>query len=384
MPPNAILCPICGKKYFKSSLPIHMKACKKKYEDTHSKCKKCGMSVENSEWQDHRSFCKDLVKNGFVSTGGDALGMPVIITNDAEYVEGDKKHDPTTNQVDPRVPCQFCSRKFNPDRINKHMMICNKIKKHSKKRKTWDGAKVRIEGTDFAQFANRRAATPEIIKEWKKHGRRWRTERDDFRVVIGSEEPGTDERDQIKSLKAPKIEVGQVGVNVISSSNTAMLRKVKNNEMQLRKDEIKETMTTSTTKIVKPTQSTKSISEMESSLTKAVDEIKISGPSKVEKKSQPRGRTSNKENGPTNGVRKRTSETTKNGKSTGARKATPLGKQSSNKTSSKATNEPKKSSAKMSSKATKTSAKMSSKATKMAEYREREKLRRQQRKKGRR
>ena len=50
MPPQAILCPICGGKYFKSSLPIHMKACEKKYRLTHSQCENCGRMVNEEDW----------------------------------------------------------------------------------------------------------------------------------------------------------------------------------------------------------------------------------------------------------------------------------------------------------------------------------------------
>jgi len=36
---------------------------------------------------------------------------------------------------DIRIPCDFCGRKFNPDRVNKHMFICNKIRKRNKVKK---------------------------------------------------------------------------------------------------------------------------------------------------------------------------------------------------------------------------------------------------------
>jgi len=209
-PPKAVLCPICGKKYFKASLPIHLKACKKKYDSTHSECKNCGMMVANDEWSDHRSFCKEMVKRR-VANGG--TGKIFITAAPTEYPDEDLKG------VDPRVPCDFCGRKFNPDRVNKHMRICHKIKSKAtkKRRKVWDGAKKRIEGTDFAAFENRRSSTPELVKEWKKHGRRWRKEREQFRSCYGGEDEKEDNlRGQIKSLQRPKHEPGTVG-NVIPS-----------------------------------------------------------------------------------------------------------------------------------------------------------------------
>merc|ERR1719204_1281254 len=70
------------------------------------------------------------------------------------------------------------------------MHICNKIrnKNKAKKRTVWDGSAKRVEGTVFAEFKDKRAETPEIVKEWKKHGRRWRAERNMFREIMGAEE----------------------------------------------------------------------------------------------------------------------------------------------------------------------------------------------------
>ena len=52
---------------------------------------------------------------------------------------------------DPRRPCKFCGRKFNPDRVEKHMRICNASKK-KRKRKVWNGSERRVDGTVFEEF----------------------------------------------------------------------------------------------------------------------------------------------------------------------------------------------------------------------------------------
>jgi len=236
-PPKAILCPICGGKYFKASLPIHMKKCKEMYDATHSQCEYCGMMVGNHDWQDHRTFCKPSKSMKKSKHELDAI-LSLPITNDAEFlpadIAGKMKHDPASDTTDPRIQCKFCGRKFNPDRIHKHMRICNKISKHSNKRKVWDGAKKRIEGTDFAKWEKCRSKTPELVKEWKSRGRRWRDEREQFKTIIGSKE--TDDsnfRAQIKSLSAPAIEVAQVGINKPATCNAAMLTKVPKKEVDL-------------------------------------------------------------------------------------------------------------------------------------------------------
>lgn len=76
--------------------------------------------------------------------------------------------------VDGRIECKFCHRKFNPQRVEKHMRICNKATKECKKRKVYDGAKRRLEGTEFLQYQYNRSGTPELVKKWKKEGRKWR------------------------------------------------------------------------------------------------------------------------------------------------------------------------------------------------------------------
>lgn len=50
-----------------------------------------------------------------------------------------------------RIPCQFCGRKFAPESLSKHSNVCEKTS--SKKRKTFDSAKQRIQGTELAEFA---------------------------------------------------------------------------------------------------------------------------------------------------------------------------------------------------------------------------------------
>merc|ERR1719204_206460 len=97
------------------------------------------------------------------------------------------------------------------------MHICNKIrnKNKSKKRAVWDGSEKRVEGTVFAEFKDKRSQTPEIVKEWKTHGRRWKQERAMFREIMGADE----EKDvgPIKALEAPKIVPGNVG-NVLPTA----------------------------------------------------------------------------------------------------------------------------------------------------------------------
>ena len=67
-----------------------------------------------------------------------------------EYPEGGEGGTVSSDEQ-PRIECAFCTRKFAPDRVEKHQFICNKI--HSKpKRKVWDHKKRRVQGTVFEKY----------------------------------------------------------------------------------------------------------------------------------------------------------------------------------------------------------------------------------------
>ena len=55
---------------------------------------------------------------------------------------------------DDLTSCNNCGRNFAEDRIDKHQEIC--FKTASKKRKTFDMAKQRLEGTDAESFVKRK------------------------------------------------------------------------------------------------------------------------------------------------------------------------------------------------------------------------------------
>lgn len=51
------------------------------------------------------------------------------------------------------VPCQECGRKFNPDRLAKHQKACKKV--NNSKRKTFNSAAARVEGTGAEKFQSK-------------------------------------------------------------------------------------------------------------------------------------------------------------------------------------------------------------------------------------
>lgn len=62
-----------------------------------------------------------------------------------------------------RIPCQFCGRKFASEPLSKHTKVCEKTS--SKKRKTFNSAQQRIQGTELAEFTPVLPATPPPVKK---------------------------------------------------------------------------------------------------------------------------------------------------------------------------------------------------------------------------
>lgn len=48
------------------------------------------------------------------------------------------------------LPCAICGRTFKPEVLSKHTTVCER--QHTKKRKKFDSAKQRIQGTELAEF----------------------------------------------------------------------------------------------------------------------------------------------------------------------------------------------------------------------------------------
>ncbi|KAI8822045.1 uncharacterized protein EV422DRAFT_414540 [Fimicolochytrium jonesii] len=70
--------------------------------------------------------------------------------------KGRQEWDDGAGDVDTRLPCLMCGRKFlEQDRLDKHMGACAKVKKP---RKTYDATKARVKGTELEQYASKTRA----------------------------------------------------------------------------------------------------------------------------------------------------------------------------------------------------------------------------------
>jgi hypothetical protein len=125
---------------------------------------------------------------------------------DYNHGNEDDMHPPADGG--PKVPCAHCGRTFNPQSYQRHAKICEKV--FIRKRKTFDSAKMRIEGNpDLKEFVDhggadvpnartgsKRGAKPAL--EWKLSSREqaattaatpganWRHQSDAFRAALRS------------------------------------------------------------------------------------------------------------------------------------------------------------------------------------------------------
>ena len=79
------------------------------------------------------------------------------------------------------MPCGTCGRKFNPDVLGRHEQLC--LKQQSKRRKVFDGAKMRAAGTEMAgnqqtlqreRLLNRDGPEPTKKSAWKAKSEEFR------------------------------------------------------------------------------------------------------------------------------------------------------------------------------------------------------------------
>ena len=66
---------------------------------------------------------------------------------------------------DDRVECAYCHRKFAADRIAKHEEVCARMS--TKKKKVFDGSKMRLQGTEAAKYVTKESKQPEKRKPSK-------------------------------------------------------------------------------------------------------------------------------------------------------------------------------------------------------------------------
>jgi hypothetical protein len=88
---------------------------------------------------------------------------------EADYNQGneDDMHPPADGG--PKVPCAHCGRTFNPQSYQRHAKICEKV--FIRKRKTFDSAKMRIEGNpDLKEFVDHGGADVPNARAGSKKG----------------------------------------------------------------------------------------------------------------------------------------------------------------------------------------------------------------------
>ncbi|XP_046753717.1 uncharacterized protein LOC124416569 isoform X2 [Diprion similis] len=96
------------------------------------------------------------------------------------------------------LPCTICSRTFKPQSLEKHTKICERAA--AKKRKPFDSAKQRIQGTDLAEFLPKQGKRRPPIHEDKpsKPKTSWKQTHDEFLRAIRAA------RGEVDDVSAPR------------------------------------------------------------------------------------------------------------------------------------------------------------------------------------
>eukprot|EP00927_Polykrikos_kofoidii_P024028 TRINITY_DN21931_c0_g1_i1.p1 TRINITY_DN21931_c0_g1~~TRINITY_DN21931_c0_g1_i1.p1 ORF type:complete len:440 (-),score=41.01 TRINITY_DN21931_c0_g1_i1:154-1473(-) len=146
MPPRAVICELCGGKFFRSSLAIHQKTCRTKVGVQMHECPYCHAGVPMLEMDIHVTKCPEARAAGAKPTGASASLAKRLETNrqrseaglphpceveDSRAIGGNAGRDGPSEYGggdDVRIACQACGRKFNMDRVTKHQAICEKLK----------------------------------------------------------------------------------------------------------------------------------------------------------------------------------------------------------------------------------------------------------------
>ena len=58
MAPRGIVCRLCGKQFFKHSLPIHMPQCERKFAAVEVPCPFCDEEFRQDELEEHKKKCR--------------------------------------------------------------------------------------------------------------------------------------------------------------------------------------------------------------------------------------------------------------------------------------------------------------------------------------
>lgn len=185
MHPRSVSCPLCGGRFFKASLPIHLKTCEQKAEHVILACEYCGKEEHGPHMKIHLLNCSEARKEKqarCVSRGGSRSQQKsnspqrrprpktpntdtIVNTNDA----------PAVLDAQGRGMCNTCGRWFLALRLPRHSAACVDARP---RRPVFDSAQQRL--SDIADSSVQCMASP-------PHGRRksqWRHAHRDLIIAV--------------------------------------------------------------------------------------------------------------------------------------------------------------------------------------------------------
>jgi hypothetical protein len=148
-----VLCPVCSKAFFRTSLPFHTKVCAEQKSGSFESfaCPYCFVSVKGNELAAHCVAC--LKMRACKSTQSEGYRRTIELNDRVE------------NQSFSTKGCQFCKRSFHVDRLVAHERVCKKVT-NTPKREQFNSSMRRKNSTEG--FSNPLVMSPCKTRSHKK------------------------------------------------------------------------------------------------------------------------------------------------------------------------------------------------------------------------
>ncbi|XP_066938411.1 uro-adherence factor A-like isoform X3 [Macrobrachium rosenbergii] len=101
------------------------------------------------------------------------------------------------------LPCTICNRTFNPQALERHRKVCEKLS--SKRRKTFNSTKQRVDGLDIPPLIPTRGRSPESKAQQAKSKSKWREKHREFLMAIRAAKGMPDDEHGNDGPPAPNI-----------------------------------------------------------------------------------------------------------------------------------------------------------------------------------
>ncbi|XP_064116739.1 filaggrin-like isoform X6 [Macrobrachium nipponense] len=124
--------------------------------------------------------------------------------NPSEFPSEARRYRKYPEDSDPTLlPCTICNRTFNPQALERHRKVCEKLS--TKRRKTFNSTRQRVDGLDIPPTLPTRGKSPERKAQQAKSKSKWREKHQEFLRAIRAAKGMEDDEDGNDGPPAPNI-----------------------------------------------------------------------------------------------------------------------------------------------------------------------------------